>query len=391
MMARLPQLAVFSFAALHLLLFSICPVSSSRIYRTSDAVVIEVSDMVASDLAEQIPSARFARSNFGYPGPIPANPYTGLYYLPYPNLPFWPYPLYNKPTISSVSADVKDFAATSPDSRQQKIACGVGPASPPQRTTPTVSIVGGSQAIPNSWPFVGLRIAGMSTAFCGGSIISTTRILTAAHCVDKLSEFEISTMTVSLGMHTQGNGNDLKNDAQQTRRITRVVYHKDFNTKTAVNDVAVLTMDPPINYSAAISPVCLPPASTAADQFVDKNAAIIGWGILNFPGGNQPNELQQATVQITSNAKCSEFYGSLLPNPLRIFIQHICAGAAGKDVCQGDSGGPLVVRTVTGATSTWTQVGVTSFGLSCIANPIAPSVYASVAFFRKWIDTYMTS
>jgi hypothetical protein len=43
-------------------------------------------------------------------------------------------------------------------------------------------------------------------------------------------------------------------------------------------------MDPPINYSAAISPVCLPPASTAADQFVDKNAAIIGWGILNFPG-----------------------------------------------------------------------------------------------------------
>jgi hypothetical protein len=111
--------------------------------------------MVASDLAEQIPSARFARSNFGYyPGPIPANPYTGLYYLPYPNLPFWPYPLYNKPTISSVSADVKDFAATSPDSRQQKIACGVGPASPPQRTTPTVSIVGGSQAIPNSWPFI---------------------------------------------------------------------------------------------------------------------------------------------------------------------------------------------------------------------------------------------
>jgi hypothetical protein len=42
-------------------------------------------------------------------------------------------------------------------------------------------------------------------------------------------------------------------------------------------------MDPPINYSAAISPVCLPPASTAADQFVDKNAAIIGWGKLN-PG-----------------------------------------------------------------------------------------------------------
>jgi hypothetical protein len=50
MMARLPQLAVFSFAALHLLLFSICPVSSSRIYRTSDAVVIEGSTNSFSNL-----------------------------------------------------------------------------------------------------------------------------------------------------------------------------------------------------------------------------------------------------------------------------------------------------------------------------------------------------
>jgi hypothetical protein len=40
-MSRLPHLAIFSFAAaVHLLLFSICPVSG-RIYRTNDPVVIE--------------------------------------------------------------------------------------------------------------------------------------------------------------------------------------------------------------------------------------------------------------------------------------------------------------------------------------------------------------
>jgi hypothetical protein len=47
-------------------------------------------------------------------------------------------------------------------------------------------------------------------------------------------------------------------------------------------DVAVLTVEPPIVYSAAISPVCLPPVNNAADQFVGKDAAIMGWGDLEF-------------------------------------------------------------------------------------------------------------
>jgi hypothetical protein len=46
------------------------------------------------------------------------------------------------------------------------------------------------------------------------------------------------------------------------------------------NDVAVLTVDPPIVYSGAISPVCLTPFNNAADQLVGKDAAIIGWGRL---------------------------------------------------------------------------------------------------------------
>jgi hypothetical protein len=39
-------------------------------------------------------------------------------------------------------------------------------------------------------------------------------------------------------------------------------------------------MDPPIRYSKPISPVCLPPFNNAADQFVGKDAAILGWGKL---------------------------------------------------------------------------------------------------------------
>ena len=49
-------------------------------------------------------------------------------------------------------------------------------------------------------------------------------------------------MTVSLGMHTQGNLPDTVNDAQQTRRVSRVVYHKDYNDATFVNFVVNLLL-----------------------------------------------------------------------------------------------------------------------------------------------------
>jgi hypothetical protein len=45
-----------------------------------------------------------------------------------------------------------------------------------------------------------------------------------------------SQMTVSLGMHTIGK-KELKtsNDAQVTRRVSRVIMHNDYNSKTKVN------------------------------------------------------------------------------------------------------------------------------------------------------------
>lgn len=44
-------------------------------------------------------------------------------------------------------------------------------------------------------------------------------------------------LTVSLGMQIQGNADVPENDALQTRAISRVVYHKDFNEKTKVSTV----------------------------------------------------------------------------------------------------------------------------------------------------------
>ena len=51
-----------------------------------------------------------------------------------------------------------------------------------------------------------------------------------------MSLFEISQLTVRLGMHTVGNpALNTQNDAQVTRRVSRMVIHNDYNAVTIVS------------------------------------------------------------------------------------------------------------------------------------------------------------
>uniref|UniRef100_A0A0P5RQH8 Transmembrane protease serine 11D n=1 Tax=Daphnia magna TaxID=35525 RepID=A0A0P5RQH8_9CRUS len=200
---------------------------------------------------------------------------------------------------------------------KQPIPCGAGPAK--LLSFEDQRIVGGTDAVRHSWPGIaGLRYSGF--LFCAGSLVAPTKILTAAHCVDWITDSAIDKLSVDLGMHDKDQG-----DALLTKMVSRLVIHKGWMPTTMYNDIAILTLDSPVTYTPAISPFCLPPPGLA-DRYVGSEAAIIGWGDVQEGGPGKP-VLQQATVQIAANMKCRKIY------PLLAYSM-LCAGAPGRDTCQ---------------------------------------------------------
>ncbi|CAF3645275.1 unnamed protein product [Rotaria sordida] len=217
----------------------------------------------------------------------------------------------------------------------------------------TVSrIVGGETASPATWSWtVSISIAGRS--LCGGSILSSSWIITAAHCVNNRIPSQI---TIYAGSITRLSGT-------QIRSVSKIVVHSSYSSTTYVNDIALLKLASPlIMTDPYVSAICLPSVSQvtlSAGEWplVGTNVIAVGWGRLR-ENGSSSSILQQVTVQ-TIDYQAS----TCTPTMVDWHVQ-FCAGVSGggKDTCQGDSGGPLMMFS---SNNQWVLVGVTSNGVGC--------------------------
>ncbi|XP_057334005.1 transmembrane protease serine 11B-like [Microplitis mediator] len=230
-------------------------------------------------------------------------------------------------------------------------------------------IVGGHNADPGEWPWIA-ALFNAGRQVCGGSLISNRHILTAAHCVAHMNSWDVARLTVRLGDYNIKTNTEIRH---VERRVKRVVRHKGFDARTLYNDVALLTLNEPVEFSELIRPICLP---TGSQLYNGKVATVIGWGSLR-ESGPQPAVLQEVAIPVWSNAECKVKYGGAAPGG--IVDSFLCAGRAAKDSCSGDSGGPLMVND-----GRWTQVGIVSWGIGCGKGQF-PGVYTRVTHFLPWI------
>ncbi|KAF3704467.1 Testisin [Channa argus] len=243
--------------------------------------------------------------------------------------------------------------------------CGVAPLN--------TKIVGGVNATAGSWPWQ-VSVHYKDSHICGGTLISNQWVLTAAHCIITNS---VNLWTLYFGRVTQ-NG---PNPNEVNRTVSQVIVNPNYNNTLFNNDVALMKLSSPVDYTNYIRPICL--AGNSSQFYNSTPCWATGWGRL---GANQPNQgytfLQEVQIPVVGHKQCSCDYVQV--TGANITNNMICAGQQNKGTCQGDSGGPLQCK----QGSVWIQAGITSFGVPC-ATAGFPEVYARVSQFQTWITNEM--
>jgi len=233
-------------------------------------------------------------------------------------------------------------------------------------------IVGGHEAGENEWPWqVALFID--DAWFCGGSLITDEYVMTAAHCADGASYFNILA-----GAHNV-------RASSEPHRVEITSYegftHPGWDPNTLENDIALVRLPEKIEFNDYIRPACLPPSEDENNGYVGELTTPVGWGKnSDNAGGITPTLQMVSDLPVIDNPTCNSVYGI-------IYDGIMCIDSSdGKGVCNGDSGGSLNMRQE-GEDNKWTQVGVASFVSSNGCESGDPHGFTRVAYFGQWIES----
>lgn len=234
----------------------------------------------------------------------------------------------------------------------------------------------------NHYPWMAsMRVYGVHR--CSATIISATRLLTAAQCtIGKVA----SAIQYRIGSRDNRTGG-------QYMYVAAIFNHPEYNAKTLRNDIAVVWLEKHIDLALpGVAFIGLPKSDDRVE--VDTITAISGWEY----AGPDSNLMRYSRMSIISNEECDRYYrGGVLDSMLcaKVPEPEITKHEANTVIthghyvftdsaehCQGDAGGPVtdIEKEI--------LIGIVVWGHGCKIQD-RPGVYTRVASYREWIDTVM--
>ncbi|XP_066998504.2 modular serine protease [Anabrus simplex] len=258
-----------------------------------------------------------------------------------------------------------------------------------QEVTPLV--VNGQEAQYGIWPWqTGLYVlqAGNWSFWCGGSLVNEYAVVTAAHCVWKVTP---ESLKVAFGKFYR--------DFEKVQELTQIRNIKEIIMQPAYqdqggnygSDLAVLALSSPVEFTTVVRPICIDwKLEHMNTDIVENNTGVVvGWGVNE--NDTFSDTLRMTRLQIAGDERCIQEQ----PRDFKKYVTYttFCAGFRnGTGVCNGDSGGGLVFQA---PDKTWNLQGVVSVSPrrrgTSFCDPTYYTVFTKVGIYVKWLDSTLNS
>ena len=234
--------------------------------------------------------------------------------------------------------------------------------------TPNVRIIGGVEAVPDSWPsmaYITLDyeysaylvdideiVNGKVSLRCAGTLIDRQTVLTASHCVSNKTSFTYkgktyslniepnemypnieSTISVYLGVHDKSLVEFGEIEYPTIKRgVLKRKPHEMYDPYFTLNDIALLVLDKEVELNEHIQIACLPPDSFSYPGTNITEAYAVGWGLIDS-SGKMPDLLRNVKLTIYKSSDCHAVAVDVEKN----WNSQMCAGdlKGKKAICNG--------------------------------------------------------